>query len=163
MPTPRLPKRRLPQIKINPKLAALGAGGAVVLAAVVAIQVFGDPSAAGPRGVVSLAPNSAQAATAPRISFSEAASEGAHFAPMGGLSDPSTGNGQIGEIGADGQLRVSVVDAPEVDATGSPAVRPLPRAPIAALAQQGPNGPLPIIAENGMTSAQAYARPFTPQ
>ena len=163
MPTPRLPKRRLPQIKINPKLAALGAGGALVLAAVIAIQVFGDPSAAGPRGVVSLAPNSAQAATAPRISFSEAASEGAHFAPMGGLSDPSATNGQIGEIGADGQLRVSVVDAPEVDSTGSPTVRPLPRAPIAGLAQQGPNGPMPIIAQNGMTSAQAYARPFAPQ
>lgn len=164
MPTPRLPKRRLPQIKINPKLAALGAGGAIVLAAVIAIQVFGDPSAAGPRGVVSLAPNSAQAATAPRISFSEAASEGAQFAPMGGLSDPSTTTaGQIGEIGADGQLRVSVVSAPEVDSSGTPATRPLPRAPIAGLTQQGPNGPMPIIAQNGMTSAQAYARPFTPQ
>jgi MFS family permease len=33
MPTPRLPKRRLPQIKINSKLAALGVGGALVLAA----------------------------------------------------------------------------------------------------------------------------------
>src|SRR5262245_28596770 len=100
MPTPRLPKRRLPQIKINPKLAALGAGVSIVLAAVVAIQVFGDPSAAGPRGFVSLAPNSAQAATAPRISFSEAASEGAQLAPMGGLSDPSTTtmSGQVGEI-----------------------------------------------------------------
>ncbi len=162
MPTPRLPKRRLPQIKINPKLAALGAGGVIVLAAVIAIQVFGDPSAAGPRGVVSLAPNSAQAATAPRISFSEAASEGAQFAPMGGLNDPSS-NGQIGEIGADGQLRVSVVGAPEVDASGAPSVRPLPRAPIAGLVQQGPNGPMPIIAQNGMTSAQAYARPFTSQ
>jgi len=162
MPTPRLPQRRLPQIKINPKLGALGAGVIVIAAALISIQMFGDPSAAGPRGVVSLAPTSASAATAPRISFSEAASEGAQLAPMGGLSDPST-SAQVGEIGADGQLRVSVVDAPEVDSTGAPTVRPLPRAPIAGLIQQGPNGPLPIIAQNGMTSAQAYARPFAPQ
>jgi hypothetical protein len=162
MPTPRLPQRRLPQIKINPKLAALSAGAIVVAAALILIQVFGDPSAAGPRGVVSLAPTSASAATAPRISFSEAASEGAQLAPMGGLNDPST-SAQVGEIGADGQLRVSVVDAPEVDSTGAPTVRPLPRAPIPGLTQQGPNGPLPIIAQNGMTSAQAYVRPFQPQ
>jgi len=109
MPTPRLPRRRLPQIKINPKLGALGAGVIVIAAALISIQVFGDPSAAGPRGIVSLAPTSASAATAPRISFSEAASEGAQLAPMGGLNDPS-GAAQVGEIGADGQLHVSVVD-----------------------------------------------------
>src|SRR5262249_5288703 len=104
-----------------------------------------------------------QAATAPRISFSEAASEGAQLAPMGGLNDPSATSGQIGEIGADGQLRVSVVDAPEVDATGAPTTHPLPRAPIPGLTQQSPNGLLPIVAQNGMTSAQAYARPFAPR
>jgi polysaccharide deacetylase 2 family uncharacterized protein YibQ len=161
MPTPGLPKRRLPQIKINQKLAALGAGSMIVLAAVIAIQVFGDPSAAGPRGVVSLAPNSAQAATAPRISFSEAASEGAQLAPLG-LSDPSS-SGMVGDISADGRLHVSVVDAPEVDASGAPTTSALPRAPIAGLAQRGPHGLLPVIAANGLTSAQAYARPFTPQ
>src|SRR5262249_24595814 len=111
------------------------------------------------------APNSAQAATAPRISFSEAASEGAQLAPIGGLADPAAapGDGQVGEIGADGQLRVSVVDAPEVDASGAPRLHPLPRAPLIGLTQQGPNGPLPVIAANGMTSAQAYARPFAPR
>src|SRR5262249_1901192 len=162
MPTPGLPKGGLFELKLNQKLAALGAGAGVVLAAFAAIQIFGDPSAAAPHGIVSLAPNSAQAATAPRISFSEAASEGAKLAPMDGLSDPSSA-GQIGEIGADGQLRVSVVSAPEVDASGAPSVHGFPRAPIPGLTQQGPNGPLPIIAANGMTPAQAYARPFTPQ
>ncbi|MBI3438003.1 MAG: divergent polysaccharide deacetylase family protein, partial [Proteobacteria bacterium] len=53
--------------------------------------------------------------------------------------------------------------APEVDATGAPTLRPLARAPIASLTQQSPNGLLPIVASNGMTSAQAYARPFQPQ
>jgi polysaccharide deacetylase 2 family uncharacterized protein YibQ len=30
------------------------------------------------------------------------------------------------------------------------------------MTEQGPNGPLPIIAANGRTPAQVYARPFTP-
>jgi hypothetical protein len=42
-------------------------------------------------------------------------------------------------------------------------VTPLPRAPFAGLTESGPNGPLPVIAANGRTSAQSYARPFTPQ
>jgi len=39
-----------------------------------------------------------------------------------------------------------------VDSTGAPMVRPLPRCADSRLTQQGPNGPLPIIAQNGMTS-----------
>lgn len=38
---------------------------------------------------------------------------------------------------------------------------PLSQAPIAGLHTQGPGGLLPIIATDGRTSAQAYARPFT--
>ncbi|HEY8615007.1 divergent polysaccharide deacetylase family protein [Phenylobacterium sp.] len=37
---------------------------------------------------------------------------------------------------------------------------PLPRAPIAGLFAPGPGGPLPIIAADGRTPFQAYARPF---
>jgi hypothetical protein len=37
---------------------------------------------------------------------------------------------------------------------------PLPRAPIAGLFAPGPGGPLPIIATDGRTVFQAYARPF---
>jgi polysaccharide deacetylase 2 family uncharacterized protein YibQ len=36
----------------------------------------------------------------------------------------------------------------------------LPQAPLAGLFQPGPSGPLPVIAPDGRTSAQAYARPF---
>ena len=39
---------------------------------------------------------------------------------------------------------------------------PLPAAPIAGLSQPGPNGALPVIAPDGRTPAQAYARPFRP-
>ncbi|MGA0605700.1 divergent polysaccharide deacetylase family protein [Phenylobacterium sp. VNQ135] len=37
----------------------------------------------------------------------------------------------------------------------------LPPAPIAGFFAPGPGGPLPIIAQDGRTPAQAYARPFT--
>ena len=43
---PRQPKRRLPQI--DQRIAALAAAGAVAAVVFGAIQVFGDPSAAGP-------------------------------------------------------------------------------------------------------------------
>jgi polysaccharide deacetylase 2 family uncharacterized protein YibQ len=38
---------------------------------------------------------------------------------------------------------------------------PLPPAPIAGFFAPGPGGPLPIIAQDGRTPFQAYARPFT--
>jgi polysaccharide deacetylase 2 family uncharacterized protein YibQ len=57
-----------------------------------------------------------------------------------------------------------VVGAPEAAAAAPrPATPPLSRAPLAGLTETGPNGPLPIIAANGRTPAQAYARPFTAQ
>lgn len=39
---------------------------------------------------------------------------------------------------------------------------PLPPAPIAGFFAPGPGGPLPIIAQDGRTPFEAYARPFTP-
>ncbi len=40
------------------------------------------------------------------------------------------------------------------------AVQPLPQAPIAGLSEPGPSGLLPVIAADGRTPFQAYARPF---
>ena len=62
----RLPTIKLPNI--NHKLAAVGAFVVLGVAAVGAIQVFGDPAAAGPRRIVSLEPSQASAETAPRMS-----------------------------------------------------------------------------------------------
>lgn len=152
---PRLHQRRLPQI--NHKIAALAAAGVLALGAFAAIQVFGDPEAAGPRRVVELAPRDA-AADAPTISFSDA-TEGVGEYETFGLEELPEFSGEIGEIDESGELRVAVVEAPE--AASRPSVAPLPRAPLAGLTEPGPNGPLPIIAANGRTPAQAYARPFT--
>jgi len=148
--------------RFNHKILAVAAFGAVMAAAVIAIQVFGDPSAAGPKGVISLGPSGAAAATAPHIAFSEAASEGAQLNVMGLNSLPQAGDAQqqIGDIGPNGQLRVSIVQSPEA---GAVPAAPLPQAPIAGLFENTINGALPIIARNGRTPAQAYARPFAAQ
>ena len=153
--------------KIGQKTLAAGVFGAVVLAATVSIQIFGDPSAAGPKGVISLAPNSASASTAPHISFSDAASEGSQMNVLGLDQLPQAGDGQqqIGDVGADGQLRVSIVQSPDSGAApdAPPASPPLPQAPLAGLFENTVNGPLPIVARNGRTPLQAYARPFVGQ
>ncbi len=157
---PRPPQRRLSPI--NHKLAAVAATAVVALIAFGAIQLFGDPSAAGPRRVLSLAPGDA-AADAPHISFSDAAdpAAGGEYEAFNLDELPAYGGGgEVGEIDSSGELRVAVVEAPEVSAR--PSTPPLPRAPIQGLAEPGPNGPLPIVAANGRTPAAAYARPFTP-
>ncbi len=149
------PRLRLP--KIDHRLAAFGACVLVAGAAILAVQVFGDPSAAGPRRVLALAPSDA-AANAPRVAFSEAAEEGFELEQY--LAEELPYSGEIGEIDASGELRVAIVEAPNVS---RPAASALPRAPLPGLHEQGPNGLLPIVASNGRTPAQAYARPFTAQ
>lgn len=156
MARPAPKPRRLP--RIDNRFVAFGACVAVALVAVVVIQLFGDPSAAGPRRVLSLAPADA-AASAPRIAFSDAAEEGIGLDQH--LADELPYFGEIGEIDANGELRVAVVETPQGASRRS--TSPLPPAPLAGLTEPGPNGPLPIVAANGRTPAQAYARPFTPQ
>jgi len=131
----------------------------LAIGAFAAVQMFGDPSAAGPRRVLSLAPTDA-AADAPTVSFADASEEMGDYQTFG-LEELPEFSGEVGEIDSNGELRVAVVESPE--GSGQPRTPPLPRAPIAALIESAPHGPLPIIAANGRTPAQAYARPFTPQ
>jgi hypothetical protein len=165
---PGLARKPAPKAKpggaqqVNHRFLAIGVAALLALSAFGAIQIFGDPSAAGPSRVVALAPNDASA-NAPTVSFSDAAidenGDEYELFDLSELPDASAG-AEIGEIGSDGQLRVSVVESSE--SSRRPAASPLPRAPIAGMTEPGPNGVLPIIAANGRTPAQAYARPFTP-
>ncbi|MBL8537561.1 MAG: divergent polysaccharide deacetylase family protein [Hyphomonadaceae bacterium] len=149
---------RLPEI--DHRLAAVAAAVGVALLALGAIQIFGDPRAAGPREVVSLSPADA-AADAPRVAFSDATEDLGAYEQFDIEDLPQAIGAEIGEIDGNGQLRVSVVEAPET--TARPAARPLPRAPITGLTEQSAHGLLPIVGANGRTPAQAYARPFTAQ
>jgi polysaccharide deacetylase 2 family uncharacterized protein YibQ len=49
---------------------------------------------------------------------------------------------------------------PPARVEGAPPAGPLPAAPIAGLFAPGPGGPLPVIAADGRTPFEAYARPF---
>lgn len=155
---------RLPRLpSINHKLAAPAAFAVVGVLALLGVQVFGDPAAAGPRSRISLEPAAAAAAEggAPRVTLGDAViDEG--MQPFD-LSELPPHAAEVGEIGEGGELRVSIVEAPETRPGAQRAASPLPRAPIAGMTERGPSGLLPVIAANGRTPAQAYARPFTPQ
>lgn len=155
---PPKPARRLPQL--THRTVAFAFVGVLAVGALGAVQFFGDPSAAGPRRTISLAPSSAEA-NAPRVSFSDAAEEGAEMQMFGIDELPQTG--EYGEIDSNGELRVAVVESQPAPNAARPAGPPLPRAPLAGLFETSSHGPLPVIAANGRTPAQAYARPFTAQ
>jgi polysaccharide deacetylase 2 family uncharacterized protein YibQ len=158
------------------RLLPTAVGAFVVLCAIVVIciQLFGDPTAATPRQVVSLSPAPASAGTAERVPFSEAAVESFSLDPGDG-SMPADAAGMpiptSAEPGAAsafpagnpnaprGELRITVVEPTR----GLVQATPLPRAPIAGFFEAGPLGPIPVIARDGRTPAEAYARPFTLQ
>jgi uncharacterized protein len=153
--TPRSTQRRLLP-NLDHRIAAAIAFAALGAAALIAIQLFGDPSAAGPRRVVSLNPSTASAEAAPRLSFSDAAAEGSEIDPVG-LEDLPTFEGASEDV-APGEVRIAMADAPR---EARPAASPLPRAPFTGFTETGPNGVLPVIASDGRTPSSVYARPFS--
>ena len=142
----------------NPYIAASGAAFLFLTTLAVLILVTGDPKAGAPIIRVELTKIGATK-NAPDGWKEALANEGEHEAEF-----------------VPGALDLSakpIVDEPAGEASISfpgdagpvPAHAPgggLPQAPIAGLSGPGPGGaPLPIIAANGQTAAQAYARPFT--
>ena len=135
----------------NPYISAGGAAGLFLVMLTGLVLVIGDPRAGAP--VIRLPLAQAVVAAAPP-GWREA------------LTIDGSGPGIVEEI-------FELSETPITDAEpmgeavitlpGAPAVRrvqALPPAPIAGLFNPGPNGPLPVIAANGRTPAQAYARPF---
>jgi len=154
----------------GPRLPAIPQPVLAVVAAIVlgaaglgAVQLFGDPSAAGPRRIVSLSPGPAHADAAPHVSFSDVAEDAGALDPMFSFTPldelPSSGNVPADATG-DGELRVAVIDSGATPGARPPA-RPLTRAPIAGMTAPGPLGVLPIVASDGRTPSRVYARPFT--
>ena len=125
-------------------LALAVVGGAVAGG----VTLFGDPRAAGPRKVLSLA--AAGDTSAARVSVTEAA-----------VDPTAVANEDAGFY--DETAAPPAPDAATGDSeTAKPARPPSPltRAPIAGLQQPSPNGQLPVIAADGRTVARSYARPF---
>jgi polysaccharide deacetylase 2 family uncharacterized protein YibQ len=142
----------------NPYIAASGAALLFMTTLAVLILITGDPKAGAP--IIRVALTTIGATKNAPDGWKEAlTNEGEHEAAfVPGALDLSAkpivaeqgGEASISFPGDTGQAPVH------------PAGGALPQAPLAGLSGPGPGGALlPIIAANGQTAAQAYARPFT--
>ena len=169
---------RAPEILAKPW--ALPAGAAALLAASLGLFVLltSDPHAGAPSVKVALQPTDHPGAPGemrPGMGGDPNAPPTLGTLPpgadvgMAGAVDPLTAQIAAGPGGAGGQ---AVITLPQGASLGGgaaapaqparPKTPPLPSAPIAGMTAQGPGGLLPIIAKDGRTPFQVYARPFQP-
>ena len=145
----------LAQVAANPALSAGGAGLFFVLAAVSVIMLAGDPRSGAPSVRIHLSP---PGAPPPPPGWREALvpdQPGAAPISVDSLQLFATAPGVDGSS-VPGQAVITLPGAAEDHAAEA-----LPPAPIAGLASPGPGGgQLPVVAPDGRTPAQAYARPF---
>lgn len=148
-PGPQLSEAALRALA-NPYVGAGAAGGLLLVVLVILIGLIGDPKASMPVVRLSLAKVTAEAAP---DGWFEALSR------SGGQPAVTEDIFRLSEtpIGAGGEATITMEG-------GAPfqAASPLTQAPLAGFHIQGPSGPLPVIAPNGKTPSEAYARPFTP-
>lgn len=160
-PPPRLDLRAVRQRIVaffrKPPVAVGSAGLLVLLSAGLFIAVLGDPRAGLPSARVDLKRD----VVAERVPTGmEAFSMGVEDAWLTLGADPEAfGTEAVITLpdGASVSGSGEGITAPRIAATS-----PLPRAPIEGLSRPGPAGPLPVIAPDGRTPAEAYARPFRP-
>lgn len=127
----------------SPKVGAAAAAGLFVACAAAVAALLGPPTGKPVRvkltGVFAQAPEDWRQALSP-----------------GGMTWVAEG---VLQLSADPSGKPA---APGPTATPPPSAGALPQAPIAGFYAPGPGGPLPIIAQDGRTPYQAYARPFQP-
>jgi polysaccharide deacetylase 2 family uncharacterized protein YibQ len=151
----------------NPYVGAGGAGVLVLLAAAILIVVAGDPHAGAPSVRIALDGPSAGGQHLLRPSLAPGVA--------GGVSLDNLAPGQqvaIPEAPIQGDAVITLpqgatvgAGAPESSGSGEASAfhsqnPPLTPAPVAGLSAPGPGGVLPIIAKDGRTPFQVYARPF---
>ncbi|MEH0198429.1 divergent polysaccharide deacetylase family protein [Caulobacter sp. CCNWLY153] len=151
-------RARLMAAAANPYIGASGAAFLFLLTLAVLVLVTGDPKAGAP--VIRLSLSDIGATKGAPDGWREAlAAEGAEEAPLlPGQMDLST---------QPFARQASTEEAPEAftDLAAAPVASggALVQAPLPGLSAPGPGGgPLPVIAPDGRTVAEAYARPFTP-
>ena len=141
----------------NPYVGAAGAA-VLLLASVGVLVATGDPRAGAPSVRVALGAGAAEHATAPD---GQAAPADGAFSAEGIAMVPVDGP-VMSESPYGGQAVITLPNGlQQTIAIGAGGAQALPAAPIAGLSQQGPGGILPVIAPDGRTPAQGYARPFT--
>ncbi len=142
---------------LNPVVVSMTAFVALTGLTLGSIAVFGDPRAASPVIVEPLFKKSPSHA----LGLKKGAEEEVQIVD----SEPIPADAEILDLSKPGALAEYGSDyatgAPQAEQDAAPARSRLPKAPIAGLFQQGPNGPLPVIASDGRTPMQVYARPFS--
>ena len=154
----------------NPYVGAAAAAGLMALAGATLILIAGDPHAGAPSVRVALASPSPKdlgalrPAAAPPVLLDtlqpgqEATLPGPADQAQITLPQGASVSGGSSVLVQDGS---GASAAPGADLTAPrPQSPPLPVAPITGLSAPGPQGLLPVIAKDGRTPAQAYARPF---
>ncbi len=156
----------------NPYIGA-GAAAAVVVAATLAlIMITGDPRAGAPSLRIPLQSPDPSIARLLRPATPQAApgavpldglAPGQEVMMPGAADAPIQGQAVI-TLPQGASLGGGVATAASAGQAQTPVVHsvgpPLAPAPIAGLSAPGPGGPLPVIAPDGRTPFQAYARPF---
>jgi len=156
----------------NPYVGAGAAAALVVAATLALIAITGDPRAGAPSLRIPLPSPDPSVARMLRPSTPQGAPgavpldglapgqevtmPGAADAPIQGQAVITLPQGATVGGGEAGPSSAGPAQAPLVHTVGPPLVH----APIAGLAAPGPGGPLPVIAPDGRTPFQAYARPF---
>ena len=140
----------------NPMVSVGGAAGLFLLAAAMVVVVAGDPRAGTPHVLFPVAP---PGAPPPPPGWREA------LAPdQAGEAPVNTSDLQLLPGGAQAQTPIqgqAVITFPGAGGGSDRAAQALAVAPIAGMTAPGPGGaPLPAVAADGRTPAQAYARPF---
>jgi polysaccharide deacetylase 2 family uncharacterized protein YibQ len=155
LPTIALPQFKVPRLDLGVVLknpaAGLSAAGLLFAGAVVALVNLLGPMGGGPTHVRILLDEPLRAAPAGwREALKPAHGQPHIYKDVVRLSERPLAPGAAGALGG-----ASTPTSAAVAGVG------LPVAPIAGFYAPGPGGPLPIIAQDGRTPAQVYARPFT--
>jgi polysaccharide deacetylase 2 family uncharacterized protein YibQ len=151
----------------NPFLGAGGAGLLFLTSLILLITLTGDPKAGVPMVRLSLAPAAAKGGALPGWREGLAPEPTGEAPLVTDVIDLATGSAPGDLAPVSGQAVITLPggatsSAQDPGAAGGGVNSPLAPAPIAGLSQPGPGGGLlPIIGANGVSPAQAYARPFT--
>ena len=150
----------------NPYVGAGAAAGLMALAGAALILFAGDPHAGAPSVRVALASPSPKdlgalkpAPAAPVLLESLQPGQETVVPDAGGQAQITLPQG-ASVSGGSSTLAPATSEGSGLVAAPKPQSPPLPIAPISGLSAPGPAGLLPVIAKDGRTPAQAYARPF---
>ncbi len=154
----------------SPWAPPVTAFGTFVIALLAFLNLAGDPDAGSPSVRIRLdKPKAAAPSSAVAPDDSASGMQAFTLDSLGMFQDTTVGGFNLSQDGTAASPGTAVITLPDgssysdsagpASGTQAPA-SPLVQAPIAGLVQTTNDGPLPMIAPNGMTPASAYARPF---